>query len=135
MQIELANSEGKPRLVLRGNADTGGANGTQISHNQLLGRPDEPVKVEAPPAPPPTDVFSNTEPAAKGRPVQIIRGGKEDTIRFDEEGNQQEPGSGGGNGATPTAGKGAKPAGSEQRTLSGTAPAKAPGKDAGRGNW
>ena len=131
VKIELANSEGKPRLVLRGNADTSESSGAQIGHNQLLGKPD--VEPTPPPAPAPTDVFANQPPAAKGRSVQIIQGGNEKTVTFDEEGNQEAGGNGAKSAASAT-GKGEKPAGVEQRTLSGAAPGKAPGKDAGRGN-
>ena len=129
VKIELANSEGKPRLILRGNSDETAGENAQVNRNGLLGRPDPAPKAEAPP---PTDVFDPPAEPVKGRQVEIIRGGQTSTITYDDQGNQEE-----GTGATSTAaGKGPKkPAGEAQRTESGTAPDKAPSKDAGRGNY
>lgn len=128
--IELANAQGKPRLVLRGNADTGDNADNAVSQNELLGIVDEP-KVEAPPppvAPQPTDVFSDPKTEApKGRVVEVFRGGDRSTITYDEDQGKE------GNGATPAAGKDEKSAGDESRNVSGAAPGHAPRTDAGRG--
>jgi pilus assembly protein CpaB len=133
-QIELANSSGKPRLVLRGSADGSNDGNASASQNELLGKPD--VAPAPPPAPAPvTDAFSEQpEPKKTGRPVQIIKGGNETIINFDDETGNKEAGSGGGSGAAPAAGKGSKSAGEEQRTVSGAEPGKASRTDAGRGN-
>jgi pilus assembly protein CpaB len=128
VKIELANSEGKPRLILRGGADSS-EDSSSINRNKLLGRADPEPK----PAPTPvTDVFEPPVEPKKGRPVEIIRGGQSTVITYDEQGNAEE----GNSGATPTAaGKGPKkPAGEAQRNESGTAPDQAPRTDAGRGN-
>jgi pilus assembly protein CpaB len=126
--IELANSSGKPRLVLRGNSDSTAGGDTNVSQNELLGNPDQP-KADAPQPAPPTDAFSNTAEPPKGRPVQIIRGGQESVITYDEKQKEES-----GTGAAPASGKSNKPAGEEQRTLSGTSPDKAPRTDASREN-
>jgi pilus assembly protein CpaB len=96
--IDLANSMGgKPRLVLRGNADaTALGEGGSISENELLGLPDAPKAEEPGPKPQQDDsTFANVPPASEPdnrRPVQIIRGGQESTIYYDKEGNGQEAG-------------------------------------------
>ena len=134
VKIELANSEGKPRLVLRGNADETADGNAQINRNKLLGKPDE-VKPELPA---PVEVVA-PEPVKKGTSIQIIKGGNESTVTFDENGNgKAEEGK---SGATPASGKQPrsdgrpKPAGAARNeSESGAAPDQAPRTDAGRGN-
>jgi pilus assembly protein CpaB len=129
VKIELANSEGKPRLILRGNGEETAESDPSINKNKLLGLPDPPPKAEAPPTP--IDVFE--PPPAEPKPgftFEMIRGGVKSKESLDQEGTKEE----GNSGATPTAsGKGKKVAG-EARNESGVAPDGAPRKDAGRGN-
>jgi Flp pilus assembly protein CpaB len=123
--IELANASGsKPRLVLRGNSDDADADG-EMNQYELLGEaPPEPV-VEKPEPPKPDDsTFANVpppEPVSKGRPVEIIRSGKSETIYYDDQNNpaKKEEGS-----AAPPNPKGGTtgPASDEPRTASGKAP-------------
>jgi pilus assembly protein CpaB len=96
--IELANAQGKPRLVLRGNSDLTSGD-TSVSQNELLGKPDLPPEPVMAVKPPPEDIFDNTppapppiapaapapatEPVVIKRPVQIIRGSSESTIYMD----------------------------------------------------
>jgi len=133
VKIELANSEGKTRLVLRSTADTDEGSAS-VNRNGLLGKPDE-VKPE-PAAPAPVEVVA-PEPK-KGTSIQIIKGGTESTVTFDENGKAEE---GNKSGATPASGKQPrsdgrpKPAGAARNeSESGTAPDQAPRTDAGRGN-
>jgi Flp pilus assembly protein CpaB len=86
VQIELANSSGKPRLVLRGNADQTTADAAQVSQNELLGLPDPPPK-EDPVPPPVTDAFSNPpQPEVKkGWTVEVIKRGQTSTVTLDDD--------------------------------------------------
>ncbi|MEO6435774.1 MAG: Flp pilus assembly protein CpaB [Tepidisphaeraceae bacterium] len=120
MAIELSQTSGKPRLILRGNSDTSSSEGMIVSQNQLLGIPDEvpePVVIEkVVEKPAPDRVFDNVEPAepvTNKRPVEIIRGGAKETIYYDEEGKGAEDG---------------------KNAVSGKSPEEAPRTDAGRGN-
>jgi pilus assembly protein CpaB len=108
-RIELANNQGKPRLILRGGADdTDTTDDAMVKQNEMLGIPDPPppatqpapapvVAVAPPPPPPPpaeakvTDAFGDPPPlppVSTKRPVQILRAGNESTIYFDEEGDR-----------------------------------------------
>ena len=88
VQIELANSSGKPRLVLRGNADQTTAEAAQVSQNELLGLPDPPPK-EDPVPPPVTDAFSDPPPAEvkKGWTVEVIKRGQTSTVTLEDDKN------------------------------------------------
>jgi pilus assembly protein CpaB len=102
--IELANNQGKPRLVLRGGADDSDIADATVKQNELLGIPDPPppatqptVAVAPPPPPPPpvvetkvTDAFEDrqAEPVVNKRPVHMIKAGEESTIYFDEDGDR-----------------------------------------------
>jgi pilus assembly protein CpaB len=144
--LELANSQGKPRLVLRGNGgEDDSTEVTTVNERELLGLPAEEPVVAPPPPPvvekPAVDesTFENApppEPVANKRGVQIIRSGNESMIYFDDEGNQKE-----GNGAVPASQKESPKEkrstgnGVEPRTASGASPDdQAPRTDAGRGN-
>jgi pilus assembly protein CpaB len=97
--LELAQNQGKLKLVLRGNADDAEVGDSAITQNEMLGLPNaepkpEPVVVEKPAA----DAFADPvqPPVDNRRAVQMIRGGTESTIYFDPSGNQSsEEGSGG----------------------------------------
>ena len=148
--IELANAEGKPRLVLRGGGDTEVSDDGSISRRELLGLPEEPEKPIEPAAPPPaaaqiagapqpTDAFSDAPETKKGRTVEIIRNGSSSTITFDEDNaDQQQKQDSNGSGAVPAAGKDGKRVAAGEpaaaRRVSGSSPDKAPGMDAGSGN-
>jgi Flp pilus assembly protein CpaB len=110
--IELATNQGKPRLVLRGMQDDTDTADSTLRQNELLGIPDPPPPATqpapiiaavpeslpiAPPAPPiereMTDAFQDAEalpiaPPVNRRPVYIIRGGEEQTIYFEENGDR-----------------------------------------------
>jgi pilus assembly protein CpaB len=121
LKIELANSEGKTRLLLRGGSDMADSDAS-INRNGLLGKADEvkpePVKAIVP------------EPPKKGWEIQVIKGGTETKTTFDENGKAEES-----SGAAPAAaGKTPKKPAGEQRNDSGTVPDEAPRTDAGRGN-
>ena len=98
-QLELAQNQGKLKLMLRGNADDMEIGDSTVTQNEMLGLPDaepkpEQVIVEKPAA----DAFADPvqPPADNRRAVQMIRGGTESTIYFDPEGNQSsEEGNGG----------------------------------------
>jgi len=100
--IELANNQGKPRLILRGGSDDTEVVDSSVNRNELLGIPDEPPAppvVAAPPPPPVeapvTDMFEEErpEPVVNKHVVQVIRGGNETTEYFEEDGNRSfEPG-------------------------------------------
>jgi len=113
--IELANaSGGHLRLTLRGNGDTTTADGT-MSENELKGIDDTTKPAEQPVA----DVFENPPVEDKGRPVQLILGGKTTTVYMNDK-NQEDAA----NGATPAgkpnaAAKRTKPAEGEPQTASG----------------
>jgi pilus assembly protein CpaB len=107
-RIELANNQGKPRLILRGGSDDADTDDAMVKQNEMLGIPDPPppatqpapapppVVAVAPPPPPPveakvTDAFGDPPPlppVSNKRPVQILRAGNESTIYFDEEGDR-----------------------------------------------
>ena len=119
--LELATNQGKPRLVLRGIEDDTDTADATLKQNELLGIPDPPPPATqpmlaaapapdppliAPPAPPVeremTDAFEDPEPlplappAPNLRPAHIIRGGEEETIYFEENGDramEETPGS------------------------------------------
>src|SRR5439155_25093145 len=123
----------KPRLVLRGNLDTGTADDT-VTENEILGLPEAPPKPEPETASKGADdaTFSNvpaTGESDKGRPVEIIRAGQSSTIYYPQEATKEE----GTGAATPTArDKTKRPGNSEPRTASGKSPeSSAPRKDAG----
>jgi pilus assembly protein CpaB len=131
-KIELANSSGKPRLVLRGNADQTGGDSTPYGEREMLGLPPEAAKAEPVEKPAVTDTtFDNVAaPETPKRAVEIIRGGQSTIITYEEEtAKNQEEG-----GAKPATSKGKRPAAGEPRTVSGTSPDPAPRTDAGRGN-
>jgi pilus assembly protein CpaB len=134
VQIELANSSGKPRLVLRGGNDTTLSETAQVSQNELLGLPDPPPKVEEPP-PPVTDAFSDPPPVEvkKGWTVEVIKRGQSSTVTLEDDKNNTSPAEG----AAPAAekvGSTTTATGQQERNLSGAAPAKAPSrKEEGRG--
>ncbi|MEA2708952.1 MAG: pilus assembly protein CpaB [Phycisphaerales bacterium] len=104
--IELANNQGKPRLVLRGNSDENDMEDATVKQNELVGLPDQPpapVVVEppvAPPAPPAVvaavvekpvkDAFEDTPPVpvVNKRTVQMIKGGAESMIYFELDGDR-----------------------------------------------
>ena len=109
--LELANNQGKPRLVLRGGADDSDTADAMVKQNELLGIPDPPPPATQPapvlaaapdpvPAPPPapahpemTDAFEDAEtlpiaPPVNRRPVYFIRAGEEETVYFEENGDR-----------------------------------------------
>jgi Flp pilus assembly protein CpaB len=124
--VELANaSGGHLRLTLRGNGDSTSVDGT-MSENELKGIVETTKPVEAPVA----DVFENTPPPEdKGRPVQLILGGKTTTVYMNDKTKEETANGtsdGSVNGATPptksnSAGKKTKPAEGEPQTASGKA--------------
>ena len=149
VQIELANSSGKPRLVLRGNADTTEGESAQVSQNELLGLPDPaPPKDEPPPAPPPvTDAFSDPAPpeVKKGWTVEVIKRGQSSMVTVDDDettrnahmqetnGAATAAGKVGGS-STPTTQQTTTAAAQQERKLTGNAPIKAPSRtEEGRG--
>jgi Flp pilus assembly protein CpaB len=98
--IELANNQGKPRLVLRGGADDTDMADSTVSQNELLGIPDPPPPATqpapapvaaAPPQPPViemTDAFGDlvaVPPPPPKRVVYTIRGSTEGTHTFEDE--------------------------------------------------
>jgi len=149
VKIELANSEGKTRLVLRSGSDTDEASAS-VNRNGLLGKAEPEPEVK----PPPVEVIAH-EPK-KGWQIQVIKGGNETLQQFDESGHPQDKTKGEADqqkkkgeqqnrkgeedtsGATPATAAGKLPkqtAGAERNeSESGTAPDQAPRTDAGRGN-
>jgi pilus assembly protein CpaB len=143
--IELANAQGKTRLIMRGTTDSTSSDST-VSERELRGQPEpEPQPVAAKSQP--DDVFENkapepasapaAEPVTPKRAVQIIKGSTESTIYMEqEEGSgaapppttveQQQPPR-----QQPKAAKGGKSvAGEEHRKLSGASSDTAPRTDA-----
>jgi hypothetical protein len=108
--IELANNQGKPRLILRGGADDSDIADATVKQNELLGMADPPppatqpapaAVVAAPPSPPPpplvetkvTDAFEDPIPPvpAVNKPrMDIIKAGEASTIYFDEDGDRSQ---------------------------------------------
>ena len=99
--IELAQTSGKPRLLMRGNSDTSSSGDVSVSQNELLGISDEPlappppleplpIAVEPPPPVAPEKIVPE-DPLANKREVQIIRGGgqKVEKLYYDEAGKPQ----------------------------------------------
>jgi pilus assembly protein CpaB len=123
--IELAKSSGtgsRLTLTLRGQGDTSIADGT-ISEHELAGIVDTTQPV-APPAPK-EDVFADTPPPPpedKGRPIQIIRNGKEELIYMKDK-PQEEATQTTSPARTPApGGAGKTPTDQEPQTASGTNP-------------
>ena len=135
-KIELANSLGKTRLVMRSGADQDEADAS-INRNGLLGKAEPQPK----PEPAPVEVAAPVEPKKPGWQIQVIKGGNETITTFDENGKAEE---GNKSGATPATAAGKqqprsegrpKPSGAARNeSESGTAPDQAPRTDAGRGN-
>jgi len=108
--IELANNQGKPRLILRGGADDSDIADATVKQNELLGIADPPppatqpapaAVVAAPPSPPPpplvetkvTDAFEDPIPSvpAVNKPrMDIIKAGEASTVYFDEDGDRSQ---------------------------------------------
>jgi hypothetical protein len=155
--LELAQNQGKLKLVLRGNADDAEATDSAMTQREMLGLPPEEPKPEAVVVEKPTnDAFADPAPPSVDdrRPVQMIKGGSESTIYFDKEGNQSSEEGTGGNGGSPPpdsaqaqkSSQKKRPAtrpqpespqsedGNDPRTASGASPdPQAPRSDAGRG--
>ena len=123
--LELAQNQGKLKLVLRGNADDGDVEDSSITQNEMLGIKEEP-KAEPVAEKPTADAFADPvqPPVDNRRAVQMIKGGSETTIYFDKEGNQQSSEEEG-NGAAPTGARAQKSA-AKQPPTSTKRPAQQP---------
>ena len=139
--LELAQNQGRLRLMLRGTADDGEIADATVSQNELLGLPDEPATKPEPEVvvieKPVTDAFAEPPPPPKRRTVEFIRGGQSEMVEVDDEA-EEEALEEEGNGAAPGTAKQlqSRPAGGgNSRTASGASPDnQAPRREAGSGN-
>lgn len=122
-RIELANaSGGRLRLMLRGNGDMT-TNDSTVTENEITGTVEATKPVEAPVA----DVFENTPPPVedKGRPVQLIQGGKMVTVYMNDKSPEETVAPPPPSASKPkaTANKKSKPVEGEPQPAAGTSPA------------
>lgn len=86
--LALAGSQGMTRLILRSGDDSSTRESIGVTLAQLSGRKEEVVEPVAPvaPATQPVVIIQAPPPEPPHRTVQIIRGGNEDRLRFEESG-------------------------------------------------
>jgi pilus assembly protein CpaB len=116
--IELAKSSGagsRLTLTLRGQGDTTTAEGS-VSEHELAGIVDATQPVEQPKP----DVFADTpQPEDKGRAVEILRGGKSETIYMKDKPQEEAAKSNSPNNKAPKSAKSVAPD-AEPQTAAGT---------------